>query len=392
MSVKKVLVIPAWFDHENEASGIFISEFCEAINEKEEIDITLLYIQFFSIKNIFSYYFNKRPIFNYSYKVEHIRILNLKSKLLFFLSHEFILKHYSNKILKKIKKSGIAFDLIHAQSLCNNVTPYIIDNLSKRFDIPYILTEHYTSFKESNGLVFDPFLTKQFVCEVAQNAKKRIAVSDFAAIMFEDYFKVNFETIYNVISKKFFINGEFCSKNLDFTFLSIAPLTERKGVLELLKSFKSIHEIHQNIRLVIIGEGPLYSTMNNYILNNNLNSSVTLKKWKNKTELIRELDKSHVLVSASERETFGLTIAEALLRGIPIISTKSGGPQELVNESNGILIELNQKVKRLEEALLKMILNYDNFNSENIKEDALKKFHSDEICNSYVRIYDEIVA
>ena len=48
--MKKVLVIPAWFDHENEASGIFISEFCEAINEKEEIDITLLYIQFFFIR------------------------------------------------------------------------------------------------------------------------------------------------------------------------------------------------------------------------------------------------------------------------------------------------------------------------------------------------------
>lgn len=390
--MKKVLVIPAWFDHENEKSGTFISEFCESINEKEEVDITLLYIQFFSIKNIFSYYFNKRPIFNYSYKVEHIRILSLKSSFLFFLSHKFILKYYSNKVYKKTKKSGVVFDLIHVQSLCNNVTPYIIKDLSIRLERPYILTEHYTSFKEANGLMFDPFLSEQFVCEVAQNAKKRIAVSNFAAIMFGDYFKINFETIYNIISREFFVNSEFGAKNLNFTILSIGALTERKGVIDLLMAFKSIHEIHQNIRLVIIGEGPLYSVMKSYVLDNNLNSSVTLKKWKNKTELIRELDKSHVLVSASELETFGLTIAEALLRGIPIISTKSGGPQELVNESNGILIELNQKVKRLEEALLKMILNYDNFNSENIKEDALKKFHSDEICNSYVRIYDEIVA
>jgi len=45
-----------------------------------------------------------------------------------------------------------------------------------------------------------------------------------------------------------------------------------------------------------------------------------------------------VCVSSSVSETFGLTLCEAMSLGIPVISTKSGGPQEILDDKSGVLV------------------------------------------------------
>ncbi len=52
-------------------------------------------------------------------------------------------------------------------------------------------------------------------------------------------------------------------------------------------------------------------------------------------------DAADVLVVASERESFGLTIVEAMARGVPVVATRCGGPEELVIDGQtGYLIEV----------------------------------------------------
>jgi glycosyltransferase involved in cell wall biosynthesis len=41
---------------------------------------------------------------------------------------------------------------------------------------------------------------------------------------------------------------------------------------------------------------------------------------------------------ASDFETFGVVLIEALAMGRPVIATDCGGPREIVNESNGMLV------------------------------------------------------
>jgi glycosyltransferase involved in cell wall biosynthesis len=54
-------------------------------------------------------------------------------------------------------------------------------------------------------------------------------------------------------------------------------------------------------------------------------------------EIIHSCD---VLVSTSITETFGLSVAEALICGVPVIATRSGGVEDFVNEKNGILVDI----------------------------------------------------
>ena len=385
-----VLVIPAWFDHEKNSSGIFIHEFCELLNQDKRIGISVLYLHFFSFRKLFPFWFKKPPINDTNYNVIYVKIFNLKSKLFFFLTNQFILKQYANKVLNKIKPSNIQFDVIHIQSVCNNVTPFITVNISNRLKLPIVLTEHYTSFKEAKGAIFKPFFTEKDVVEVVENISVRAAVSNFASELFQSYFKCKFQTIYNTVHNDFFTSQVSKSKNSNFTFISIGKLDHRKGFLELLIAFEKLYKQNNNLKLVIIGEGDLKDVMKSYIQQHDLTNNVFIYNWMKKNEIIEQLDMSHVLISASEMETFGLTIVEALLRGLPVIATKSGGPLELINKNNGLLVELQSKEIGLYSAMLNLMTNYQTYNFDQIKSDAIKKFNNQKVIDEYFKIYSTV--
>ena len=97
-------------------------------------------------------------------------------------------------------------------------------------------------------------------------------------------------------------------------------------------------------------------------------------------ELMNVLDKSHVLISASEFESFGLTIIEANARGIPVVCSKSGGPNDLVKPFTGLLFEVDD-LNGFIRALQRMKKNYHDFDAVKIAKYAHDNFSE--------RIYSE---
>ena len=60
-----------------------------------------------------------------------------------------------------------------------------------------------------------------------------------------------------------------------------------------------------------------------------------------------------IFVLASRKETFGIVYVEAMAKGLPVIATKCGGPEEFVNKENGILVPVDN-VEELSKAMLLM--------------------------------------
>ena len=89
--------------------------------------------------------------------------------------------------------------------------------------------------------------------------------------------------------------------------------------------------------------------------------------------MIDLFDQSHVLISASELESFGLTIIEANARGLPSICSKSGGPQEIVTPQTGVLFDVDD-AEGFEYGLKYIYENYKSFNPKEIMNYAKQNF------------------
>ena len=92
----------------------------------------------------------------------------------------------------------------------------------------------------------------------------------------------------------------------------------------------------------------------------------------------------------SKTETFGVACIEALSQGLPAIATKCGGPEEFINDNNGILVPVDD-VDALAESMTKMHATYECYDRTAIAEECLCKFSPSVIAKQLTSIFEEVV-
>ncbi len=137
-----------------------------------------------------------------------------------------------------------------------------------------------------------------------------------------------------------FVAGHFADKDM-LTFFAVA---------ERLQS--------QSIAIDVFGlignEMIDGKSLNEYVGNN-----VTFMGQLPHDELLKQYSTYTLLLSTSISETFGLSVAEAIAHGIPVVCTDSGGVRDFVNEENGVVVPIKD-IDALVTTIGKVIsANYD---------------------------------
>ena len=188
--------------------------------------------------------------------------------------------------------------------------------------------------------------SKELVCYAKFD--KIVCVSDTAKENFIKKFGLkNVIRIYNPIDKdeilrKADIPCEYPQSENCFKLLTIGRLVPQKGYDRLLRVMKKIKEDGLKCNLLILGDGEMRVQLSNYIKKNNLSDSVILGGFKKNP--YKYLKKADCFVCSSRSEGFSLVIAEAMMLGIPVISTYCSGPNELLEEGKyGLLVDNNEE-------------------------------------------------
>ncbi|MCX6732235.1 MAG: glycosyltransferase family 4 protein, partial [Candidatus Roizmanbacteria bacterium] len=125
-----------------------------------------------------------------------------------------------------------------------------------------------------------------------------------------------------------------------FTVLFVGRLVEEKGIMDLYNAFKKVIATAKDIRLHIIGQGPLENTLRKLKQEDNLQNSVTIehKSYKEMPTVFRQADVFCVpsKKTSTWEEQYGMVFIEAMASGLPIVSTKSGAIVDIVKNA-GIL-------------------------------------------------------
>jgi glycosyltransferase involved in cell wall biosynthesis len=138
------------------------------------------------------------------------------------------------------------------------------------------------------------------------------------------------------------IEEELFPKNT-FTIISIGSLTKVKGYSRLLSICKKLFDEGVKFKLYILGKGSEEKKLQDFINKNNLSKKITLLGFKKNP--YPYLKKATLFVCSSIYEGLSTVISEAIILGVPVISTRVSGAEEVlgINNEYGIVVENNQE-------------------------------------------------
>lgn len=147
------------------------------------------------------------------------------------------------------------------------------------------------------------------------------------------------------------------------------------------------------VRVVIAGdhEHPLYDGLLDLRRELGMEDRVHFLGYRDDVErLFRCFD---VFVCSSRSEGFSLTTVQAMASGVPVVATRSGGPEDIVRDgTDGLLVEPDAP-GRLAAALLRILRDRElrtRFSREG-PERAEEAFSMDRMLRDYERLYEELL-
>lgn len=381
-----ILIIPSWYPQfTGDVQGSFFREQAIAL-KKTGYSVGVIYPQIRSLKNLKTIL--KKP---YGLTVENDEGV---STLRWYTANYFPkLKNYNRNHWVKVslklfeiyvEKYGKP-DIIHVHSMIN--AGFAAQVIYKKYDIPYVITEHSSAF--ARNLISNDVINS--LKPVVEQAKTCIAVSQ----NFSDYLKIKFSShdwhyIPNIVNDSFFVPseiGSFETKNR-IRIISICHLNKNKNTELLIRAFAQLvkNELY-NLELVIGGDGEERPNLELLVKKLELDDYVKFLGALTRNEVKNEIQKSSLFVISSYYETFGVVAIEALALGKPVVSTRCGGPESIIDDHVGILVE--NDYMSLAKGILQICKNLDNYNEDVLKEYCLNNFSEKAVISKLAKIYNE---
>jgi len=184
---------------------------------------------------------------------------------------------------------------------------------------------------------------------------------------------------------------EICKKlkyDPEFDYLLyIGRFVKSKGIENILNAFNKISKKQGNIKLIIIGSGPLELEIKEFVEKNQLHNSILLKGQMTHNEICYYYNIASVLLNPGAAGGLPNVIIEAIASELPVIATDFGATRDFVNgkKHTGILIK-NYDSQSIESAILKIM---NNGFSGNFDHKLLEKFSFTGFGKELIKIYEK---
>lgn len=275
----------------------------------------------------------------------------------FFISHRistpFLMKYLfdrnAKKVIKEYLKQIKEVDIVFFHDITTAYYFYKYANFKSVKSIIVLHTDGsatsmlYNRFLKLEGSKYDKKLVIRFF-----NTLKKIDKIVFVSEKSKDNFVNNYKELVDVDKIEVVRNGvkDFSlpvirktKLNERIKLINVSSISKRKGQDILIEAYSKLSYIEkEKIEIDFVGTGEMEDWLKGKISELELCNLKTLGIRYDVPELLANSD---LFILPSREEGLPMAIIEAMRAGLPIIATKVGGVQELVDQENGILINPN---------------------------------------------------
>ncbi len=254
---------------------------------------------------------------------------------------------------------------------------------------PYIISEHWSRYLKTGD--FSGFLRKWLTrLSVKRAAAITTVTQNLADAMQNDHhIKNNFyQVLANVVDPVFYQSDAVKTLDVKKTFVHVSCFEDKsKNISGLLRAVRLLKLAGLDFQLVLVGDGVDFERLKDYASDLGLDDKfVRFTGLLQGKQLVDCMIQADALVVSSHYENLPVVIIEGFALGLPVIATRVGGISEIVNSSNGILVNPGCETD-LAEAMKQLITVSILFDREAIKANSMEVYSAKAVSQKLSVLY-----
>ena len=381
---KKILFVPSWFPNPDDPiAGVFIEE--QAVALSKEHDVAVLLPKMAAWRNLL----NPNADRSETKQQSGLTVYHEFTRPLIPHGPEAIdfdtFARAAQKGFNRIAREWGTPDIIHTHVVLP--AGWSALGVGRKHGIPVVLTEHSSPFSMHLGSE----LSRKLVRETLTGVNQIVAISPALAKQLLDFEPgLSIEVIGESVKTDFFVPAGSVDKanGTGKSFFVAARLAEQKGLEHLVRAVHVLVDGGLNsFELVIGGDGPDRQKLQDLAQTLNVSQYIQFLGGLNREQVRERMQKCDVFVLSSLHETFGVVVGEAMACGKPVISTRCGGPEFIVNEENGVLVDVADP-QGLAGAMADFIRERVSFNPQTVRDSVVSRFSPEAFVRNITAVYE----
>ena len=259
--------------------------------------------------------------------------------------------------------------------------------LKKKYQIPIVITEHWTKFLPINPATFN-FHEKYIITKVGKEAAMICPVSNDLKKAIQKLVSHNrYQVIPNVVDTSLFKIRSPYSTSQPIRILHISTLNDNhKNTSGMLRVLAKVFKSRTDCTATFIG---------NHYGDRFIKMAEELDIPKDRLTILPEIPLEQIAIKMVDHDLFLLfsnyenlpcVISEALVSGLPILASDVGGVNEMVTNENGLLVEAGDETT-LENHLNKLMDNIKSYDPKEISKNARARYGYNAVAEAFLSLY-----
>jgi glycosyltransferase involved in cell wall biosynthesis len=173
-------------------------------------------------------------------------------------------------------------------------------------------------------------------------------------------------------------------------WIYIGKVAAAKGVSELVEAFALAAKDSAELRLTLLGSGPLVEPLRARVAELDLADRVAFHDSVPPQRVFEFLHAHDLLVHPSKSETFGMTVVEAVGSGMPVLVTRCGGPEETLEGLDGVaglLIDVSSDPEVIVDGYLRLGAQRDRLDPARARAVLIGRYGSAAVARRLAAVY-----